>query len=180
MVLPSSYRRPATAQGNPTTTNGGGDAGPSTRRERDRDRDRERMFANGLLAPPTIRAGANTPSGRAVSPSGRRRRTQAQAVGMGAGNPSMTSLGQLGRIMETDPQAAGDDRNQTQTPAPARRRRRIVRADGEEGQGVSRRLTVSSREEGRAIGLARGASMRRLNVWDGTSNLGTSFKVLTY
>lgn len=137
------------------------------------------MFANGLLAPPAIRAGAITPSGRAVSPSGRRRRTQAQAVGMGAGNPSMTSLGQLGRIMETDPQAAGDDRNQTQTPAP-RRRRRIVRADEEEGQGVSRRLTVSSREEGRAIGLARGASMRRLNVWDGKSKHGTSFKVLTY
>ena len=81
----------------------------------------------------------------------------------------MTSLGHLGRIMETDTPTptAGDDRNPT--PAP-RRRRRIVREVEEEGPGLNRRLTVSSREEGRAIGLARGASMRRLNVWDGQSS----------
>jgi len=78
----------------------------------------------------------------------------------------MTSLGHLGRIMETDT-IPGDDRNPT--PAP-RRRRRIVREVEEEGPGLNRRLTVSSREEGRAIGLARGASMRRLNVWDGQSS----------
>ncbi|KAL7422718.1 hypothetical protein Q5752_002010 [Cryptotrichosporon argae] len=39
------------------------------------------------------------------------------------------------------------------------RRRRVV-------SGTQRTLTVSSREEGRAMGLARGASMRRFNVWD--------------
>lgn len=70
--------------------------------------------------------------------------------------------------MESD--NVGEER--TTTPAPAvpaatRRRRRIVREVEDEGPGISRRLTVSSREEGRAIGLARGASMRRLNVWDG-------------
>ena len=41
---------------------------------------------------------------------------------------------------------------------------------GETG-GLARRPTVSSREEGRALGLARGASMRRLNIWDGESSL---------
>jgi hypothetical protein len=90
----------------------------------------------------------------------------------------MTSLGHLGRIMESDPPATIDERGSgTQTPVavPAtRRRRRIVRGDGDGdgvgGPGVSRRLTVSSREEGRAMGLARGASMRRLNVWDGRSS----------
>lgn len=87
----------------------------------------------------------------------------------------MTSLGYLGRILESDLTATGTgagadtERANQATPAPARRRRQIVRGDGDEVQGEtpSRRLTVSSREEGRAIGLARGASMRRLNVWDG-------------
>jgi hypothetical protein len=68
--------------------------------------------------------------------------------------------------MESDSPA--EERTTTPAPAATRRRRRIVR-EVEEGEpaGISRRLTVSSREEGRAIGLARGASMRRLNVWDG-------------
>jgi hypothetical protein len=74
-------------------------------------------------------------------------------------NLSMLSLGQLGQIMESDPVV------EEPAPVPQRRRRRIVR--GEEAGGLARRLTVTSREEGRAIGLARGASMRRLNVWDG-------------
>jgi len=73
-------------------------------------------------------------------------------------NASMLSLGQLGQIMETDPVETPD-------ATPQRRRRRIVR--GEDGGTLARRLTVTSREEGRALGLARGASMRRLNVWDG-------------
>lgn len=85
----------------------------------------------------------------------------------------MTSLGHLGRILEADPavaaiseeQVAGQG-DQIANPPTARRRRRIVR--GDDSPGVGRRLTVSSREEGRALGLARGASMRRLNVWDGT------------
>ena len=82
---------------------------------------------------------------------------------IGGNNASMMSLGHLGQIFGSDPMA------QTPPAAPApepqqRRRRRVVR--GEEG-GRPRRPTVSSREEGRAMGLARGASMRRMNVWDG-------------
>lgn len=71
-------------------------------------------------------------------------------------NFSTVSLGHLGQIMEADPV-------EEESSAPGRRRRRIVRGD----TGLRRRLTVSSREEGAAVGLARGASMRRLNVWDG-------------
>jgi hypothetical protein len=175
LVLPSSFRRPATAVAGATSS---GDAGPSSSRTRERERER---FANGLLAPPAIRAGgSSTPTttrrDRPVSPgnanagaTGGRRRTD-RVRGLGPGNPSVTSLGQLGRIMESDPPATIDERlgnNGSQTPAAGdRRRRRIVR--GDDGPGLSRRLTVSSREEGRAMGLARGASMRRLNVWDGT------------
>lgn len=74
---------------------------------------------------------------------------------MAQANQSMASLGSLGRILESDT-ASGE--------APVqRRRRRVVR----EEPGRERRPTVSSREEGAAIGLARGASMRRLSVWDG-------------
>lgn len=189
LVLPSSFRRPATASSSANVVGtSSGDAGPSTSRNRERERER---FANGLLAPPTIRAGgSSTPNAgrrererdRPVSPgnvnnSGAGRRRVDRVRGLGAGNPSMTSLGHLGRIMESDPPATIDERGiGTQTPAAVpttRRRRRIVRGDGDGdgvgGPGVSRRLTVSSREEGRAMGLARGASMRRLNVWDGRS-----------
>ncbi|WWC92155.1 uncharacterized protein L201_007109 [Kwoniella dendrophila CBS 6074] len=99
------------------------------------------------------------------------------------GNPSLTSLGQLGQILESGHLPENDNENTTQedengllqaqneaaqTP---RRRRRIVR--GENGtSGPVRRLTVSSREEGRALGLARGASMRRTNVWDDIPDAG--------
>lgn len=99
-------------------------------------------------------------------------------------NVSMASLGQLGHILEsgrlpdeagayaeTGPAVGAPDtaEGQTQTltqgqGAAQRRRRRIVRG---EGGAIARRPTVSSREEGRALGLARGASMRRTNVWDG-------------
>jgi hypothetical protein len=158
LVLPSSYRRPTTSQSQRP------DAGPSTSRRREEGE----RFVSGLLAPPTVRAGASTSTGTRPA-EGRRRTDRLRQTGQGhaAGNASMTSLGQLGRIMESDTpgQGQGDDRNPT--PAP-RRRRRIVREVEDEGAGLSRRLTVSSREEGRAIGLARGASMRRLNVWDGT------------
>jgi len=154
LVLPSSYRRPTTSQSQRT------DAGPSSRRREEGER-----FVSGLLAPPTVRAGAGSSTSRPSE--GRRRTDRLRQTGQGhaAGNASMTSLGHLGRIMESDTPGQGDDRNPT--PAP-RRRRRIVREVEDEGAGLTRRLTVSSREEGRAIGLARGASMRRLNVWDGT------------
>jgi hypothetical protein len=156
LVLPSSYRRPTTSQSQRP------DAGPSTSRRREEGE----RFVSGLLAPPTVRAGASTSTGTRPAEGGRRRTDRLRQTGQGhaAGNASMTSLGHLGRIMESDTQGQGEDRNPT--PAP-RRRRRIVREVEDEAAGLNRRLTVSSREEGRAIGLARGASMRRLNVWDG-------------
>lgn len=99
----------------------------------------------------------------------RRRRGEERLRDVGAVNASVTSLGQLGQILESDPTDPSSNQNQAGAGGAAgpaqRRRQRIVR--GETGGGLSRRLTVSSREEGRAMGLARGASMRRLNVWDG-------------
>ena len=133
-------------------------------------------YGAGLLAPPTI-----VPGGQAAQPrtlggveaptNGRRRSAERAGIGgrrseerlrdLGTANPSMTSLGQLGQILESDHMP--DERN-VMAPALQRRRRRIVR---EETAGLTRTPTVSTREEGRALGLARGASMRRLNVWDG-------------
>ncbi|WVQ95530.1 hypothetical protein IAU59_002627 [Kwoniella sp. CBS 9459] len=126
------------------------------RRSGERDRDRERE-----------RGGPRT------------RRSEERLRDLVNVNASLTSLGQLGRILESDPTATAQDRDDEQEAALAqareavqqagRRRRRIVR--GENG-GPVRRLTVSSREEGRAIGLARGASMRRTNVWDDIPEAG--------
>ncbi|OXG34213.1 hypothetical protein C367_00821 [Cryptococcus neoformans Ze90-1] len=83
-------------------------------------------------------------------------------------NPSQISLGQLGQVLNSDPASydtPGEPPQQAQQPQ--RRRRRVVTGDtNEEGGGLRRRLTVSSREEGRALGVARGASMRRRNLWD--------------
>ncbi|WVF67970.1 hypothetical protein IAT40_002732 [Kwoniella sp. CBS 6097] len=124
--------------------------------ERDRDRDRDRTGP-------------------------RTRRSEERLRDLVNVNASLTSLGQLGRILESDPTAMAEERQREQEQEDAlaqaretvqqagRRRRRIVR--GENG-GVVRRLTVSSREEGRAIGLARGASMRRTNVWDDIPEAG--------
>jgi hypothetical protein len=92
LVLPSSYRRPTTAQGRSTP-----DAGPSRRRE---EGDR---FVSSLLAPPTVRAGAGTSNSNRPAEGGRRRTDRLRQAGQGhaAGNASMTSLGHLGRIMES-------------------------------------------------------------------------------
>jgi hypothetical protein len=93
-----------------------------------------------------------------------RRRSEERLRDLGGVNASVSSLGQLGQILENDP---SDQATPQPLPAPQRTRQRIVQ--GETG-GLTRRPTVSSREEGRAIGLARGASMRRVNVWDGRSS----------
>lgn len=91
-------------------------------------------------------------------------------------NPSQISLGQLGQVLNSDPSSSYDTsgepsqqtQQQQQQQQPQRRRRRVVTGDNnEENRGTRRRLTVSSREEGRALGVARGASMRRRNLWDG-------------
>lgn len=111
-----------------------------------------------------------------------RRRSEERLRDIGQVNASIVSLGQLGQILENDgsPHPAGaplrDDaatptpatmqaQQDAPAPAPRRRRRTIVRRD----EGLIRRPTVTSREEGRALGLSRGASMRRVNVWDGMS-----------
>ena len=182
LVLPSSYIRsnqsssPApgrTAQGmNAAGQNEGG---------------RRKGYAAGLLSPPAIMPGGQSLPPRVqgtFSPLQNPRKRSAERVGVGgtpdAGpsrrrseerlrdigriNASMMSLGVLGQIMESDP-ATDPSPAPTPAPAPQRRRRRIVR--GDDGGGSQRRLTVSTREEGRALGVARGASMRRTNVWDG-------------
>ena len=95
-------------------------------------------------------------------------RERLREISSGA-NASVMSLGVVGRILGAEPTSSIPLPENGTGPMPdqvaSRRRRRIVRGD----DGPRRRLTVSSREEGRAIGLARGASMRRVNVWDGKS-----------
>jgi hypothetical protein len=164
LVLPSTWRRTEEAERAKTPKP------PSKPRK---------GYAAGLLAPPTVVPGgqAATPrvlatgesSGivpvviRRTSREQLRPRPGEEGLRPLRGNASVLSLGQLGQIMEADPVV------ETPENTPQRRRRRIVR--GEDGGTVARRLTVTSREEGRALGLARGASMRRLNVWDGESCL---------
>ena len=166
LVLPSTYvRKSHSASPKPT-------ASP----QRPPLEGTSRRHAAGLLSPPAIVPGGQPAPPRPilqgdVPVSGRRRSADRLATG-GAGtagrrrseealrsvamaNQSMVSLGQLGQIMESDGVEA--------PPQPTRRRRRVVRDDG----ALARRPTVTSREEGRALGLARGASMRRMNVWDG-------------
>ncbi|OCF39810.1 hypothetical protein I317_06362 [Kwoniella heveanensis CBS 569] len=162
-------------------------------------------YVTNLLSPPAIIPGgtSSTPRIQAQPPANPRRRSGERERGGGPRtrrseerlrdlvnvNASLTSLGQLGRILESDPTSnAGERERERGRPEEEeeqeaglaqareavqqanRRRRRIVR--GENGTGVVRRLTVSSREEGRAIGLARGASMRRTNVWDDIPEAG--------
>ena len=93
-----------------------------------------------------------------------RSRERLREISSGA-NASMMSLGIVGRTLGGEQQATSQDDGTGPIPdqVAARRRRRIVRGE----DGARRRLTVTSREEGRAMGLARGASMRRVNVWDG-------------
>ena len=125
----------------------------------------------GSAAPPRVQAGLAVPpqnmrkrSAERVGVGGNtRRRAEDRLRDLAAANASTSSLGQIGRILASD-------QVPEEQSAPQRRRRRIVR--GETG-GLARRPTVSSREEGRALGLARGASMRRLSVWDGESSLHT-------
>lgn len=109
-----------------------------------------RGYAANLLSPPSI-----MPGGRPSEPliqtvrqphSGRNTR-------LGSGNASQLPLPRT-----PYPNAQGEGRT---TPRP--RRRRVV----QESLRRRRSETVSTVEEGRAIGLARGASMRRVNLWDG-------------
>lgn len=192
MVLPSSYTRPSLPQ-----THSAPGPSRSTGPSPSPDPTRRRKYAAGLLAPPAImpggqaatpriqgrtspapgpplssrrrsaeRVGVGGPSPPVILPAGAsggqapttRRRSEDRLRELGQVNSSMMSLGLLGQIMETDP-----TQQQEQVPPSGGRRRRVVRGE----QGLARRATVSTREEGRALGVARGASMRRTNVWDG-------------
>lgn len=130
-----------------------------------RKRSAERVGVGGSNTSPQIVTLSGTGIGSGSGNGIGRRRSEDRLRDIANLNSSMMSLGQLGRIMEADPPA--EPATQAQPPE-RRRRRRVVR--GEEG-GLTRRPTVSSREEGRALGLARSASMRRTNVWDGTYGL---------
>ncbi|TYJ55619.1 hypothetical protein B9479_003651 [Cryptococcus floricola] len=171
MLLPSSFTRPQ--EGPSAQILGGAAVGAGgSGRERVQKKKKASRYAQGLLAPPSIVPGGVPAAPRVQHQQLRDRRrgedrlgrhaggttSQTRLQDLPAGNPSQTSLGHLATILGADPVAAEQD------PAPARRRRRIVR--GEEEEGLRRRVTVSSREEGRALGVARGASMRRRNVWD--------------
>ena len=190
LLLPSSFTPvpPHPNPHDPTTTSG--------RRVKPI---KSKKYAAGLLAPPMIMPGGTSatakvhqlaPSRIAINPpipmpgrlgvagSGeeelRRARSRERLRAISSGpNDSMISLGQVGRMLGNDPDAPATEEPVDLGPVPeqavqpARRRRRIVRGDS----GIQRRLTVSTREEGRALGLARGASMRRVNVWDGELSL---------
>ncbi|WRT70561.1 uncharacterized protein IL334_007559 [Kwoniella shivajii] len=165
-------------------------------------------YVTSLLSPPTIIPGGtssvpriqNIPSanprrvGGANGSGGGRRRSEERLREIytnsanGFGNPSLTSLGQLGRILESGHLNQTNERDEEEAAEAEeeerlaqaqfeaqhanalsnRRRRRIVRGEN----APVRRLTVSSREEGRALGIARSASMRRTNVWDDIPEAG--------
>jgi hypothetical protein len=190
LILPSSYTRSRNARASVPDGETPGLASTSTSPPPLQAPAPRRGYAAGLLAPPSIMPGGSSaipriqgdgptpqiPRRRSAERVGvggggtgaeRRRRGEERLRDVGAVNASVTSLGQLGQILESDPtDPASNQAGAGGAAGPAQRRRqRIVR--GETGGGLSRRLTVSSREEGRAMGLARGASMRRLNVWDG-------------
>ena len=124
-----------------------------------RRRSADRVGVGGATQPVVLPAGGR--SGMAT-----RQRSSDRLREVGQANPSMMSLGHLGQILESDPtQPAAAPANDREERGEGRRRRRVVREDGT----LRRRLTVTTREEGRALGVARGASMRRTNVWDGMS-----------
>ncbi|KAK8850395.1 hypothetical protein IAR55_004313 [Kwoniella newhampshirensis] len=188
LVLPSSYLR---SSNSPSATFNDAGAGPSRPTTASGNAvgagngGRRSRYAAGLLSPPTIVPGgsSSTPriQGQQVPANPRRRsadrdrpgqlsvrRSEERLRNLHQANPSMSSLGQLGQIFESGrlPDMPEEERPVT---SQQRRRRRIVR---NEAGGLTRRPTVSSREEGRALGLARGASMRRTNVWDDIPEAG--------
>ena len=123
------------------------------------------------------RVGVGTQDGfrvisRPATATANRRRSEERLRDIGAANASIMSLGVLGQILEAEPanrNANQQPPNSQQQPTAAahvqgRRRRRVVRNDA---VVTPRRQTVRTREEGVALGIARSASTRRVNVWDG-------------
>ncbi|WVO17486.1 hypothetical protein L204_105178 [Cryptococcus depauperatus] len=186
MVLPSNYarhsRREAESFALGTATVNAEHR--SSRPGASRGKKRRSRYVSGLLAPPAIIPGGILGTPRVQSHQGSRRRerpfqTDTTIHSGAAGERSDTSLdgGRLNElsVMNTSQTSLGrgaQTNNQEILEEPLgygfvaaeqpRRRRRIV--GGQDESGLHRRVT--SREEGRALGIARGASMRRRNVWD--------------
>ncbi|CAK9786372.1 unnamed protein product [Cutaneotrichosporon oleaginosum] len=110
-----------------------------------------RGYAANLLSPPAI-----MPGGRAGEP---------LQQGQGRSTPQRGRLGSHAHASQANLRPASPNLHPERPTTPTRRpRRRVVQ------ESIRRRQrsdTVNSVEEGRAIGLARGASMRRVNLWDG-------------
>ncbi|BEI87793.1 uncharacterized protein CcaverHIS019_0105110 [Cutaneotrichosporon cavernicola] len=109
-----------------------------------------RGYAASLISPPAI-----MPGGRPNEPLQYGRTTPRGRLGSHP-NISQPSL----RPTSSNPSPNEGERPRTPT------RRRRLRAVQESIRRRPRADTVNSVEEGRALGLARGASMRRVNVWD--------------
>ncbi|BEJ11060.1 hypothetical protein CspHIS471_0104820 [Cutaneotrichosporon sp. HIS471] len=109
-----------------------------------------RGYAASLISPPAI-----MPGGRPNEPLQHGRTTPRGRLGSHP-NISQPSL----RPTSSNPSPNEGERPRTPT------RRRRLRAVQESIRRRPRADTVNSVEEGRALGLARGASMRRVNVWD--------------
>ncbi|GMK54352.1 hypothetical protein CspeluHIS016_0109380 [Cutaneotrichosporon spelunceum] len=107
-----------------------------------------RGYAANLLSPPAI-----MPGGRPNEPL-RYGRTSSRGRLGSHPNVSQSSL--------TSPNPNPSEAERAEAP----RARRRLRAVQESIRRRPRADTVSTVEEGRALGLARGASMRRFNVWD--------------
>ncbi|KAL1409866.1 hypothetical protein Q8F55_003865 [Vanrija albida] len=110
-------------------------------------------YAANLLAPPSIvpRRGSAAQT-----------QTQTRREGYAANWASPPAIMPGGSAASSSMQT-GRSVPRPGVPGQQRRRGRVV---NQEGSSLARRLTVTSREEGRAIGLSRGASMRRVNLWD--------------
>ncbi|WWD20580.1 hypothetical protein CI109_105056 [Kwoniella shandongensis] len=194
LVLPSSYLRtshsPIIDAGGTGTGTGAGPSRPTTangERTNSGSGAKRSRYAAGLLSPPTIVPGGSSSTPRVQTPqqapaNPRRRsadrdrpgqltvrRSEERLRDLRQVNPSLSSLGQLGQILESGRLPDTPEEEQRPETTQQRRRRRVVR---NEAGGLTRRPTVSSREEGRALGLARGASMRRTNVWDDIPEAG--------
>lgn len=158
----------------PPTIMGGGSSGSGSRSNTPQPS--RPGYAANLASPPSILPGGrpNPPLLQHSSPflrptTSHSRSNSAQLNILNGGERSESPLppnpdDRAERDQERDRNRRRERANASPTPGASRpnprRRRRIVNS-----QDSSRRVTVSSAEEGR--GLARRASQRRVNVWDG-------------
>ncbi|WOO78785.1 RING-H2 finger protein ATL5 [Vanrija pseudolonga] len=151
LILPSTYVR----RTRPSS------AGPSSNAHAPSPNWPAQQYAAGLLAPPAIMprrqggAAAPTPPPQQQQQRGGYAANWASPPAIMPGGSAASSSMQTGRSVA-----------RPGIPGERAQRRRGGRVVNQEGSSLARRLTVTSREEGRAIGLSRGASMRRVNLWD--------------